>query len=30
MVGDKLKFKFYFSETIKTNSTKLDSEQAKP
>ena len=30
MVGDKLKFKFYFSEAIKTNSTNLDSEQAKP
>ena len=31
MVGDdKLKFKFYFSEAIKTNSTNLDSEQVKP
>jgi hypothetical protein len=30
MVGDKLKFKFYFSEAIKTNSTNLDSEQAQP
>ena len=30
MVDDKLKFKFYFSEAIKTNSSNLDSEQTKP
>lgn len=28
-IGDKLKFKFYFSEAIKTNSTNLDSDQSK-
>jgi nucleoid DNA-binding protein len=29
-VDDKLKFKFYFSEAIKTNSTNLDTEDPKP
>lgn len=28
--GDTLKFKFYFSEAVKTNATNLDAEQAKP
>ena len=29
-LDDKLKFKFYFSEAIKTNSTNLDAEYSKP
>jgi len=29
-VDGKLKFKFYFSEAIKTNATNLDADQAKP
>ena len=28
--GDTLKFKFYFSEAVKTNATNLDAKQAKP
>lgn len=28
--GDTLKFKFYFSEAVKTKATNLDAEQAKP
>ena len=28
--GDTLKFKFYFSEAVKTNATNLDAEQPKP